>query len=86
MWYVYLIKSQGAKSFTYIGSTDNVDRRLSEHNSGAVQSTKAYVPYKLLAYVAVEEERQARRLEKYFKTGSDKTVLYKRILGLSPTS
>ena len=34
----------------------------------------------LVAYVAVPTERKARKLEKYFKTGSGKAVLKKRIL------
>jgi hypothetical protein len=34
----------------------------------------------LVAYVAVRSERKARELEKYFKTGSGKAVLKKRIL------
>jgi len=71
-------------NFVYIGSTNNVTRRLQEHNNLKVQSTKAYAPFKLKAYVAVETGQDARRLEKYFKTGSGKAVLYKRIIGLSP--
>jgi len=31
-------------------------------------------------YIAVQTERKARELEKYFKIGSGKAVLYKRIL------
>lgn len=36
--------------------------------------------FELEAYVAVKTEQKARQLEKYFKTGSGKAVLYKRIL------
>jgi len=43
-------------------------------------STKAGTPWNLEAYVAVRTEQTARRLEKYFKTGSGKAVLRKRIL------
>jgi len=32
------------------------------------------------AYVAIHSERRARELEQYFKTGSGKAVLKKRIL------
>jgi hypothetical protein len=34
----------------------------------------------MVAYVAESSERKARELEKYFKTGSGKAVLKKRIL------
>ena len=79
MWFVYIIKST-TKKYTYIGSTNNINRRLTEHNNGIVASTKPYIPFKLKAYIAVETEGQARKLEKYFKTGSGKAVLNKRIL------
>ncbi|MCU0368339.1 MAG: GIY-YIG nuclease family protein [Cyclobacteriaceae bacterium] len=79
MWYVYVIKSQ-VIDFTYIGSTKDIDRRLREHNEGKSQSTKAYKPFELIAYVAVQSELKARELEKYFKTGSGKAILKNRIL------
>lgn len=79
MWYVYVIKSK-ISDFIYIGSTNDLDRRLSEHNDGKSQSTKAFAPYEIVAYVAVQTEARARELEKYFKTGSGKSVLKNRIL------
>ena len=53
MWFVYIIKSIN-KIYTYIGSTDNIKRRLSEHNNGLVKSTKPYFPFRLAAYIVVE--------------------------------
>jgi putative endonuclease len=79
IWKVYILRSVG-KRFIYIGSTNNLDRRVLEHNNGVVQSTRAYRPLEIAAYVAVESESQARDLEKYFKTGSGKAILKKRIL------
>jgi putative endonuclease len=79
MWYVYVIKSVD-KDFTYIGSTNNLKRRFQEHNEGSSQSTRPYRPSMLLSYIAVQTEEQARKLEQYFKTGSGKAILYKRIL------
>ena len=79
MWYVYILKSK-RQDWYYVGSTDNVKKRFSEHNRGENQSTKAYAPLELSAYVAVRTEEIARELEKYFKTGSGKAVLKKRIL------
>jgi len=79
MWYVYIIKSI-EKEYRYIGSTNDLKRRLNEHNSGVSKSTKPYLPFKLEAYVGVRTEFRARQLEKYFKTGSGKAILKKRIL------
>ena len=79
MWFVYVLKSLSA-DFVYVGSTNDLDRRLEEHNDGLSQSTKAYRPFKIQAFIAVETEIKARELERYFKTGSGKAILKKRIL------
>ena len=78
-WFVYFLKSL-SNDFLYVGSTNSLERRFAEHNEGMVQSTKGYRPLKLAAFLGVETERQARELEKYFKTGSGKAILKKRIL------
>ena len=77
-WYVYVLRSL-KREFIYIGSTNDLRGRLYEHNTGLVQSKKAYRPFEVAAYVAVGTERKARELEKYFKTGSGKAILKKRI-------
>ncbi len=79
MWYVYILKSRKS-DWTYIGSSGSLRKRLQDHNAGKVQSTKNYSPFDLEAYVGVKTEQQARELEKYFKTGSGRAVLKKRIL------
>ena len=81
MWYVYIIESI-EQDFLYVGRTWNVEKRLVEHNDRLVQSTKHYAPFELNAYVAVKTKQRAIELEKYFKTGSGKAVLKKRILSL----
>ena len=80
MWYVYILKSKSS-DFIYIGSTNDLKRRIAEHNEGLSQSIKHYLPFELLSYIAVQTESQVRSLEKYFKTGSGKAILFKRILG-----
>ena len=81
MWYVYIIESI-EQDFLYVGRTWNVEKRLVEHNDRLVQSTKHYAPFELNAYVAVKTKQRAMELEKYFKTGSGKAVLKKRILSV----
>ncbi|MEW5799065.1 MAG: GIY-YIG nuclease family protein [Bacteroidota bacterium] len=78
-WFVYILQSL-SKDYVYTGSTNSLERRCKEHNEGLVQSTKPYRPFKLIAFIGVETEQKARELEKYFKTGSGKAVLKKRIL------
>ena len=83
MWYVYVLKSKRA-DYSYIGSTNDLGRRLCEHNNGSSPATAPYAPFIIGAYIAVPTEKQARSLELYFKTGSGKAILNKRILGLNP--
>jgi len=79
MWFVYALENLD-KNFLYVGYSKNLKRRLKEHSDGKTQSTKAYRPFNLCAYVGVTTEPKAKRLEKYFKTGSGKTILNKRII------
>ncbi|MBT3227456.1 MAG: GIY-YIG nuclease family protein [Candidatus Marinimicrobia bacterium] len=79
MYYVYCIENV-EKNYLYVGSTSNLSKRIEQHNTGRSKSTRPYMPLKLTAYIGVPTERQARRLEKYVKTGSGKAILKKRIL------
>ncbi|MDO8602423.1 MAG: GIY-YIG nuclease family protein [Candidatus Omnitrophota bacterium] len=68
-------------NYVYVGSTNNIKRRLAEHNnSDSKLATSPYKPLKLVGYIAVVNEKIARELEKYFKGGSGKAFLKKRIL------
>jgi len=78
MWYVYfLLLSNGD---LYVGSTNDLRRRVDSHQSGQVRSTKPYLPVELKCYVAVPTQRAARELEVYFKSGSGKAFAKKRFL------
>lgn len=78
-WCVYILRSQKDKTL-YIGSTNNLKRRFFEHNNGCALSTKSKMPWSIESYVVVKTEKKARSLEKYFKAGSGKNILKKRIL------
>ncbi len=49
MYYVYLLFSDKDSKF-YTGSTNDLKRRLQEHNVGNVKSTKHRRPLKLIYY------------------------------------
>ncbi|MFA5553783.1 MAG: GIY-YIG nuclease family protein [Phycisphaerae bacterium] len=78
MWYTYILKM--ADGEYYVGSTNDLKRRLQEHSRGRVISSKWRLPVILEAYIASKSETTARNLEKYLKTSSGKAVLRKRIL------
>ena len=70
MYYVYILQSVNDASRHYIGLTNDMDRRLSEHNSESCSHTKKYAPWKIKNYFAFDREAVAQRFEKYLKTGS----------------
>ena len=52
----------------YVGSTTDLRKRLKEHKTGLVRSTKSRQPMKLIYYEACINEEDARQRERYFKT------------------
>ncbi len=76
MWYVYFLQLNSGD--IYIGSTNDLRRRVETHRRGRVDSTKSHLPIVLKAHVAVSTERNARELERYFKSGSGKAFASKR--------
>jgi len=79
MFYVYLLGSKKDKEL-YLGSTNDLKRRLEEHNSGKVKSTKSRTPFKLLYYEAYDKEEDARKREASLKLrGQARTHLLRRI-------
>ena len=64
---VYLLLSH-KDNRTYIGSTDNIERRVAEHNSGKNTSTKNRRPLKLIYIEEFDTLIDARNRERYLKT------------------
>lgn len=78
MFYTYVLKSEKDNKL-YVGWTDNINRRLEEHNAGRVPSTRVRRPLQLVYYeVCLDKERAIAR-EKYFKTGFGRRFLNSRI-------
>ncbi len=69
MYYVYILKSRKDGNL-YIGSTNDLKRRLDEHNNGLVFSTKSRRPFELVYYEAYKSEKDARNREKNLKLRS----------------
>jgi putative endonuclease len=72
--YVYAIKSL-VRNYIYVGMTDNVDRRLKQHNHGENKSTKPYKPFELILTETFPSRIEARKREKFLKAGSGKKFL-----------
>lgn len=65
MYYVYVIISK-ARKYTYTGISDNVERRVFQHNSGRNMTTRPYAPFEI---VFIEEYPDRDGL------GSEKNIL-----------
>ncbi len=61
----------------YVGMSQDIDRRVNEHNSGKVSSTKAFIPWMRFFSESAGSSLEARRLEKYYKSASGKKKLRK---------
>lgn len=66
MFYVYVIKSKKDDS-TYIGYTEDLKRRFTEHNSGESKYTKNKAPYELIYYEAYKNKPDAKYRESNLK-------------------
>ena len=66
MYHVYLLKSKKNDTF-YIGYTNDINRRLKEHNLGLVGYTKKYMPWILMYYETFISLEDAKKREKSLK-------------------
>ncbi len=78
MFYIYCIESK-INAELYFGYTNDLKRRLKEHNQKLNFSTKRYAPWKIIYYEACLNEIDAKRREKYLKTSQGRRMFRKRI-------
>ncbi len=71
MFVVYAIKSL-SRNYIYVGMSNNIERRLSQHNNGESKTTKAYKPFVLILLEEFESRIEARKREIYLKSGIGK--------------
>jgi len=77
MFYLYILKSKKDNNL-YIGSTNDLKKRLVEHNKGLVFSTKLRKPLELIYYEAYKSEKDARIRESNLKLRSRAFVQLKK--------
>ena len=58
----------------YVGSTNNLERRLAEHSNGEVIATKNLLPIQLVFFQQCENLIQARRLEYQLEVKKSKKI------------
>ena len=74
MYFVYVISSETRK-YIYVGITNNLDRRIDEHNRVYNKTTRSYRPFKLIFTEEFPTRVAAREREKYLKSGFGKEFL-----------
>jgi len=75
---VYILKSQTNGRY-YIGSTDDLDRRLKEHNSGNSKYTSESGPWEIVFCQTYKSLKMARTIEYWLKRQKSR-VLIERII------
>jgi putative endonuclease len=72
--FVYILKSLKDKK-RYVGLTNNIERRLAQHNSGKVTATRKRIPLELVYFETFENRSEAALREKFFKSGKGRVYL-----------
>jgi len=74
MYTVYVLKSMTAKK-SYVGMTNDFERRFFEHNAGKSTHTERFIPWELLHKEYFTERAEARKGEVYLKSSAGRKFL-----------
>jgi len=76
-WYIYIIQSITDGDY-YKGISENVEKRLAEHNAGLSTFTSTKSPWKLVYVAAMETKRDAiieeKRIKKLNRTSLERII------------
>jgi putative endonuclease len=76
MHYIYVLWSSKLNK-RYVGSTDSIERRISEHNRGCNKFTKGGIPWIILYKEEYLTKSEALMREKFLKSGRGRALLDK---------
>ena len=69
--FIYLLESEKDNSL-YFGSTNDINRRLQEHNAGKTISTKNRAPWKAIVVIRFSSLASAKSIEQKLKSHKQK--------------
>ena len=78
MYYTYILKSLKNGKY-YIGSANNVDERLIQHNNGKVKSTRFDRPWKIVHLECFSTRAGAVRRERQIKSWKNRVAIERLI-------
>ncbi len=74
MFYVYVLRSSKTGR-RYVGSCENVQDRLRQHNAAESKATRHGIPWILVHSESFSNRAEAVRKERYYKTGHGRDEL-----------
>lgn len=77
MYFVYLLK--GSNNSDYVGYSENVRRRVLDHNSGNIPATIDLRPVKIHWSFAFNNKKAPLDFEAFLKSGSGTPFRHKRL-------
>ncbi|MBU2102634.1 MAG: GIY-YIG nuclease family protein [Candidatus Omnitrophica bacterium] len=83
MHYVYILLNE-AKTRTYTGVADDVNKRLALHNTGRVKASRPYRPYNVIHIEEFETLKEARQKEKFYKSTTGRRRIKEMFLSQHP--
>jgi len=78
-WYVYILKSLKDNGI-YVGMSREPEKRLRLHNKGKTISTRSRRPLVMLYKEECNSTDEARKREKYYKSGSGREQIKQKII------
>jgi len=78
VFYAYVLKSLKNNRF-YYGCTNNLKKRLFEHNIGKSKYTQYTKPFELIYFEKFKTLKEVRKREKFFKSGQGREFIKKTL-------
>ncbi|MGH6855944.1 MAG: GIY-YIG nuclease family protein [Aestuariivirga sp.] len=79
MYYVYILRSETSLDRYYIGFTEDLKKRLGQHNAGESIHTNKYLPWRLKTYTAFDSKKKAQQFEACLKSGYGRSFVKKHL-------
>ena len=80
MWWVYVLRSR-TNDRLYTGSTNDLPRRIGEHDRGKGAYTRHAGPFELIHTEEYPTRLEARRRERFLKSGQGREELKRTLPG-----
>jgi putative endonuclease len=78
MYYLYIL--QNKNQLLYKGISNNIQRRIKQHNQNRAVGTRGKGPWELVYSEVLPDRKTAREREKYFKSGIGREKLKELVI------